>query len=155
MDSNKPSSVSWKRHGFGACVLLIILTLVGVAYRTADSPVLTLRRGNPVKPALTVIASVPQSSREDFFTGLKKYAEDNRFRILIEKNPHFKESYDEDMRSDELWIIGDSLFDPLKFQLEFLPAPPQVAPPGVTTVKAEELVRALNQVVAVSAKIHE
>ena len=76
-----------------------------------------------VKPIATLTAAVPQGSRELFFGQLRAFSEVNKFQITISGNAQFKNVFDIEMIRDDVWVIGDSLFDPLSYRIETAVSP--------------------------------
>ena len=99
-----------------------------------------------VKPIATLTAAVPQGSRELFFGQLRAFSEVNKFQITISGNAQFKNVFDIEMIRDDVWVIGDSLFDPLSYRIDFYPAPARANSRVDTTQLQSDLVQRLSGV---------
>ena len=109
---------------------VLVILLAGVFLMSEVAP-LRVDLTHPISPVVTVRTAVAADKQKKFFERLQAFSGANGFRMDISQNPHFKESYDVNLTRKDVWVLGDSLFEPSVFTLQFYPAP------GLTVSAAE------------------
>jgi hypothetical protein len=104
----------------------------------------------PAKPVATVIAVVQTESREAFFSRLRTFSAINKFSVDIAEDSQFKGSFNIDLINENVWILGDSLFDPLTFRIDFYPAPGRPSSPLDVHPLVLELIVSVSEVARAS-----
>jgi hypothetical protein len=104
----------------------------------------------PAKPVATVIAVVATESREAFFSRLRTFSATNKFIVDIAEDAQFKGSFNVELTNENIWILGDSLFDPLTFRIDFYPAPGQTSSLLEVQPLVLELILAVSEVARAS-----
>jgi hypothetical protein len=100
---------------------IAVFCAVGVFLMTGMN--VARQKAPPILPIKTMKFSVAAESREKYLETLKAFAEGHSLRYTMEPTGQRPQTYYIDILGSDVWLLGDSLFDPLKFQIGFYPPP--------------------------------
>ncbi|TKB18692.1 MAG: hypothetical protein E5V75_08965 [Mesorhizobium sp.] len=123
------------------CVLTALLGLAAASV-VVEGYAMAPRLGSAQKPIRSVVITVPDGSREQFFDGLRRFAENHGFTIRIA--PTTPDAYfGVDMSREDVEVHGASVWSPEEFDISFY----QNGDRPVASGSVEKLVGDLKQTV--------